>query len=96
MSADSDTTTDVEQNEPTFSELDDDADAIEHNEICRVFGHGVSIKMRMQGVAMYAVYDGDKQVSAEVGPLNDTDLIAYAEGYAKKAALEAENGGDSE
>lgn len=44
---------------------------------------GVHIRQENRGVMMYAVFDGEEQVSQEFGPLNDQDCIAFVEGYAK-------------
>lgn len=60
-----------------------------HDIVCREFDEDVSIRARDNGVMMYAVYDGEEQISAEVGPLNDRDVIAFAEGYALRKSEES-------
>lgn len=45
------------------------------------FAEGVHIRQEDRGVIMYAVFDGEEQVSEEYGPLNDVDCIGFAEGY---------------
>lgn len=73
--------TEVESHENWFEPSEDDEHS--HPIIARKFGADVTIKARNNGVMMYAVYDGYKQVSAEVGPLDGENIISYAEGYAR-------------
>lgn len=41
----------------------------------------VHIRQENRGVMMYAVFDDKEQVSDEYGPLNETEVIMFAEGY---------------
>jgi len=43
----------------------------------------VQIRQEQRGVMMYAVFDGEEQVSEEYGPLNDVDCVGFAKGYKK-------------
>lgn len=64
----------------------------DHPEVVREFDGDVTIRARMSGVAMYAVYDGEEQVSEEIGPLNDEELMWWVEGYV--AAKDTEENDD--
>lgn len=44
---------------------------------------GVHIRQEDRGVMMYAVFDGEEQVSEEFGPLNYSECVSFAEGYSE-------------
>lgn len=74
---------------PIIADIDGEHD---HPNVARELGHDVTIRARFTGVALYAVYDGETQVSQEVGPLNDENLMFWAEGYLEaKRITEAVN-----
>lgn len=45
--------------------------------------HGVHIRHQDRGIIIYAVFDGEEQVSDEFGPGGDNECIAFADGYSK-------------
>lgn len=62
----------------------EDSEPSEYQEIAnKDFAEDVHIRQELRGVMHYAVFDGEKQVSEECGPMNDEYIIAFAEGYSK-------------
>lgn len=62
-----------EDSEPTGFQEKEDKD----------FAEGVHIRQEDRGVVMYAVFDGEEQVSEEAGPIGENYIISFAEGYSK-------------
>lgn len=45
------------------------------------FAEGVHIRQDWRGIMYYAVFDGEKQVSEDYGPMEEEACISFAEGY---------------
>ena len=79
--------TQPDERDPKFHPPDEDVD---HPDPRMNFGNDVTIKARTGGgVERYAVYDGEKQVSVEFGPIGEQDVIAFAEGYTARKSEES-------
>lgn len=44
---------------------------------------GVHIRQQDKGVVVYALFDGEEQVSDEIAAIQDEELVWFAEGYAR-------------
>lgn len=64
---------------PTYEPDDTDN---EHPTVAQELRNDISIRQRSTGIVMYAVYDGDEQISCEFGPIDDDACVAFAAGAA--------------
>lgn len=47
------------------------------------FAGDIHIRQEMRGIIMYAVFDGEEQVSEDFPPPQDEDLLWFVRGYSK-------------